>query len=401
MNILFLAHRIPYPPNKGDKLRAFNEIKFLSKNNAVDVCTLIDDPDDRQYVESLQTYCRNLETVYIHSKPKKILSLTSLLSATKTCTESYFYSKDLQKKIDTLIAKNSYDVIFLYCSSMKSYIGDDISIPIVIDFVDIDSDKWLQYAKYARWPVSVVYRQEGKKLARLERKILKEVEASFFVTDLEVRLFASNEERLTVHGIANGIDFSFFNRDKTPDNQDLADRKYICFTGAMDYFPNEDGVEYFVQSILPKIWKQEPELEFLIVGRNPTPRVQKLACHEKITVTGPVDDIRPYIKHSLCAVTPLRMARGIQNKILEAMAMGIPVVATSNAHEGLMMRNGKDMWVEDDSAVFAQHVIDLVRDQDTRQKMVAAAFGVLKKWYDWSTNLARMEKILSDVIERS
>ena len=398
MNILFLAHRIPYPPNKGDKLRAFNEIKYLGKNNAVDVCTLIDDPRDTQYIEPLSRYCRRLETAQINAKFKKALSLFSLFSTAKTCTESYFYSRELQDKVNRLLENNAYDVIFLYCSSMKSYIPDDCSIPVAIDFVDIDSDKWLQYARYARFPVNIVYNQEGKKLAKLEQRILQQVKASFFVTDLEVQLFSKDNPK--VYGIPNGIDFAFFDPAITPDNQELKAKRYLCFTGAMDYFPNEDGVEYFVQSILPIIWKREPKLEFFIVGRNPTQRVCRLADDPRITVTGSVDDIRPYIKHALVAVTPLRMARGIQNKILEAMAMDVPVVASSNAHEGLLMQNGRDMWVDDEPDSFACHVLELVRNPDARHRYIASAAQVLKNHYDWSKNLSRMEKILSDITNK-
>ncbi len=395
MKILYLAHRIPYPPDKGDKIRAYHEIKFFAGRHSVDVCCLMDDTEDKKFIAPLSKICRNLEVVYIPARLKKLLSLRSVFYPRKTCTELYFYSRKLQDKINNLIKKNSYDLIFVYCSSMMAYVDNHIkSIPAVIDFVDIDSDKWLQYAKYASLPLNMLYSLEGRKLARLERSILRKVKASFLVTERESEFFAEFEGGDRVFAVPNGIDFSFFNADKVASVRELEKERYISFTGAMDYFPNEDGVLYFCQNILPLIWRKIPDLKFYIIGRNPTVAVEKLADDKRIVVTGSVDDVRPYLKHSQLAAIPLRMARGIQNKILEAMAMGLPVVTTSNAFEGLALDPGRDLIVHDQPHKFADAVVELLSDTQAREELVDNARKVLVEKYDWSRNLTIMHDIL-------
>lgn len=395
MNILFLAHRIPYPPDKGDKIRAYNEILHFSKKHSVDVCCLVDDPADRKYIDPLRRMCRSLELVEINAKIKKICSLVSLLHPSCSCTEVFFHNAPLQKKIDALLNTNKYDLIFLYCSSMERYVRTVTNIPIVIDFVDIDSEKWRQYSQRASFPKSLLFAEEARKLARLEHRIASRVKASFLVTEKEVEFFNGNP---TVHAIPNGLDTVFFDPAATVNDPHLQDQYYVEFTGAMDYFPNEDGVVWFCSEILPLIHEKKNDVQFYIVGRNPTDRVRQLAG-EHVVVTGGVDDIRPYIKHAQLAVIPLRMARGIQNKILEAISMGQAVVCTSTAFEGLQFQPGRDIIVEDDPARFAKATLELLGDADRRTQMVASAQKVLKQHYSWSSNLDRMEQIIVDILK--
>ncbi|MCD6459377.1 TIGR03087 family PEP-CTERM/XrtA system glycosyltransferase [bacterium] len=395
MNILFLAHRIPYPPNKGDKIRAFHEISYLNKNHNVDLCTLIDDKNDFQYVETLRKHCRNLEYCVINSKLKKIFSLFSVLTCNKTCTEKYFWSPSLFLKCKKLILKNKYDIIFIYCSSMAKYVQHySDKIPCVIDFVDIDSNKWLQYSKFAKFPLNFLYSLESKKLAVLEKTILSWVKASFLVTEREVIFFAGLNSKNNIYAIPNGIDNKFFDPSKTSDLSNLQTQPYICFTGAMDYFPNEDGVVFFAEKIFPRISEKYPKLKFFIVGRNPAAAVEKLTVNPNIIVTGSVDDIRPYLKQAKLAVIPLRMARGIQNKILESVSMGLPVVTTSIAYEGLNLKKGLDIIVEDDPLKFADQVISLLQDKNKRKQISLNAKQCLMKSYGWNANLKKMEEIL-------
>ncbi len=390
MNILFLAHRIPYPPDKGDKIRAYNEIKYFAAHHTVDVCCLLDDPADEKYIEPLSKMCRRLEVVKINAVLKKALSLSSLLNPKVSCTEIYFYDTRLQKAVNRLIAENTYDLIFIYCSSMDKYVRRVKNVPAVIDFVDIDSDKWMQYAKHAPFPKNIVFKIEGQKLARLEHAIAERVKASFLVTEKEVEFFGGNQ---TVHSVPNGIDTVFFDPAKTPADPKLQSERYVEFTGAMDYFPNEDGVVFFCEEILPHIHKTDPDLKFYIVGRNPTDKVKALAS-DHVVVTGGVTDIRPYIKYAQLAVTPLRMARGIQNKILEAAAMGQAVVTTSQAHEGLAFEPGRDIIVEDDPKRFAQAVVGLLNNPEKRSEIASSALKMLKKHYSWEANLSVMDSII-------
>lgn len=400
MKILYLAHRIPYPPNKGDKIRAFNEIRYLHRNHTVDVCCLIDNPRDKQYVEPLRKYCRTLSYATINAKIKKLYSVLSIPFSNKTCTEIYFHSALLQQQIDDLIEQNNYDLIFIYCSSMASYVRDKTDIAKVIDFVDIDSDKWIQYSSYAPFPLKWLFRREGRILAELEHQLLSETDASFLVTEREARFFAHLDNGHKVVAIPNGIDREFFNPNATPDDPKLREELYVCFTGAMDYFPNEDGVLFFYDKIFPLVRTIVPNLKFYIVGSNPTPRLQKLAEDSSVVVTGTVDDIRPYLKHAQLAVIPLRMARGIQNKILEAVSMGIPVVTTTNAAEGLTLKPGTDFIVEDDPESFANQAIDLLNNPDQQRDLVQSGQKQLDLQYDWNRNLKSMEQVLEGVVNK-
>lgn len=399
MNILYLAHRIPYPPDKGDKIRAFHQIKFFAQRHELDVCSLVDDPRDKKYIEPLRNMCRTLKIAEIPARWKKLFSLRSVFSSRTTCTELYFYSQKLQKEIDELIRNTKYDLIFLYCSSMSAYVRKIEHIPVVIDFVDIDSDKWMQYAKYAPLPLNILYSMEGKKLAQLEKNILKKVKAGFLVTEKETEFFSGFDGGNAVHAVANGIDISFFDVKKTPERPELQKEFYISFTGAMDYFPNEDGVVYFCEQVFPLIRAKIPDIKFYIIGRNPTPRVEKLAQDPHVIVTGGVDDVRPYLRYSQLGVIPLRMARGIQNKILEAIAMGLAVVATSNAFEGLSLIPGRDIIVADDLQKIADGVIDLLKNKSKRDAIQKSAQKILREKYDWTTNLIRMETILQEVVK--
>lgn len=397
MRILYLAHRIPYPPNKGDKLRAFNEIKFFAKHHTIDLFTLYDDPDDAKYINSLKEYCENVEAEFIHPSLKKIMSLLTLLSSEKSCTEYYFYSRKLHKILRQYVNKKNYDLAFLYCSSMYQYIDSKWNIPLAIDFVDVDSDKWIQYSKYASFPKNKIFETEGKKISILENRILKKADTSFIVTQKEADFLLRLNNDRKVYAVPNGIDFEFFNPDKVPDNPGLANQDYIVFTGAMDYFPNEDGVRYFYQNIFPAIKKEFPKIMFYIVGRNPGENVKQLSSDINVIVTGSVDDIRPYLKHAKLAVVPLRMARGIQNKILEAAAMRIPVVASPNAHEGLELVPGEEIIVKNDPAQFAESVIRLLKSADEQNKLAGNALKKLQEKYNWMKNLAIMERIITDI----
>lgn len=395
MRILYLSHRIPYPPNKGDKLRAFNEIKFLSKNHKIDLFTLYDDLSDAKYIEHLKGFCANVEAEFIQPAIKKIFSLSTLFFSKRSCTEYYFYSRKLHEIVCRNVTEKKYDLIFLYCSSMYQYIDTRWKIPVVIDFVDVDSDKWIQYSRYASFPKNKIFKIEGGKISSLENEILKNADASFIVTQKEADFLQKSNPDSKVYAVPNGIDFDFFDSMKVPPNPELAKQDYIVFTGAMDYFPNEDGVIYFYKEIFPAIKKEFPAIKFFIVGRNPGEKVIQLSENKDVVVTGAVDDIRPYIKHAKIAVVPLRMARGIQNKILEAAAMGVAVICTSVAHEGLELIPDHEIIVEDNPAEFASQTINLLQKDSERNRIAVNALKKLHQKYDWPKNLEFMEKIIA------
>lgn len=396
MNILFLSQRVPYPPNKGDKLRSFNEIKFLSQRHDISLVCLADNDQDLQYEGELKQYCHSVDIVFRPIFRAKLRSLFYLLS-TVPLTLPYFYSKKLRSIVHQRLQERRYDLIFVYCSSMAQYVDHIRDIPKVIDFVDVDSEKWAQYVRHTRFPATYVYRAESKRLRKYEKCIAETFQHCFFVSEKEVEDFRSLVSPCpTITPILNGVDCDFFRPSPEP-----YDSTSLVFTGAMDYFANVKAILYFSNEILPFIQKAVPDVKLYVIGSNPSADILKLGeNHPNIIVTGYVDRVQPYVSKSAVFVAPMRIARGVQNKILEAMAMGVSVVTTSLGFEGITAGPGKDIFVEDQPDRFAQQVIQLMTDPELRKKISANARRTIEEQYDWEKNLEELEHILLEVTKR-
>ena len=419
MKILYLAHRIPYPPNKGDKIRSFNEIKYLSRRHEIHLACLADNPKDLKYECDLKKYCKTTNVIFINPKLAKLKSTIRLFS-TKPLSICYFYSKRLQKAIDHLLSTHHFDCIFCFSSPMAEYIfrskflvsgfqklgfNKNINRPEtsnqqpatkIMDFVDVDSDKWAQYAQYVRFPQSWIYRLESRKLARYEKKVAETFDHSIFVTGSEVKIFKDQNPHIkNITAIPNGVDLDYFSPRFCQKPETSLQQPVIVFTGAMDYFANIDGVVWFTKEILPLIKKEIPEIRFYIVGSNPTKEVLSLSDNNNVTVTGYVPDTREYLGKATVVVVPLRIARGIQNKILEAMAMGIPVVTTPQAFEGIEAQPGRDLILGENAEKIAEGVIKLIREASLRKSLGDNARRVIENNYSWTKNLEKLDRILA------
>jgi glycosyltransferase involved in cell wall biosynthesis len=292
-----------------------------------------------------------------------------------------------------------------------------------MDFVDVDSDKWAQYAKYTSFPKSWIYALEGRRLGDYERNVAESFEHSIFVTEAERRIFQhKNPQIKNVSVVSNGVDLDYFSpsylyqestidqglstkeRGSSTNDQEpstinhrptsIDHRPVIVFTGAMDYYANIDGVVWFTKEVLPLIKKEIPDVQFYIVGSNPTKEVIELSGNNGVTVTGFVPDTREYLRRATVAVVPLRIARGIQNKILEAMAMGLPVVATPQAFEGADALPGRDLILEESAEGFSRQTLELIVGADLRKRLGASGRRAVEKNYRWGWNLARLDEIL-------
>ena len=409
MNILYLCHRIPYPPNKGDKIRSFNEVKYLSKKHKIYLAFLIDDEKDLPYVNELKKYCETIDYDFIRPGWQKIKSLPYLLSR-KPFTVPYFYSKKLQKAVDYRLSTIKFDAIFAFSSPMAEYVFKSKIFPLpngergrvrggypklIIDFVDVDSDKWRMYAEYSKFPKTLIYKNEWKSLMAYEKKIGKAFDISIFVSDAEVKLFKSFAPDVNAISIPNGVDLSYFSNttNKTIRSNEQKDFN-ILFTGAMDYFPNEDGVLYFYYKIWPIIKDKLPQSRFYIVGGNPSKKLKMITEKDKdVLLTGYVDDVRQYAWKADVFVAPLRIARGIQNKILEAMAAGLPVVATPQAAQGISLNGDTFLFIEESGLKFAERTIECAEkrlsDNDIEKRE-----SMLRQEYNWEANLVKFETLL-------
>lgn len=403
MHILYLCHRIPYPPNKGDKIRSFNEIQYLARKHTVDLVTLADDPADLAYAKDLETYCRTIRVFLLNKKTALINGGLSLVSG-KSITQGYFYKKIFQKAVDTLTTKTRYDMLICFSSPMARYVFQAAKNPLnlartlLMDFCDLDSDKWLQYAKKKPFPVNLLYRLEAARLLAFEKKINRSFHKSVFVSQKEADLFVkvfSEAANITV--IPNGVDHWYFTSDPKPGCQydipdsNNGDRPVIAFFGAMDYYANVDGACWFARQILPAIRQKIPDVLFYIVGSSPAPELTGLAAaHASIRVTGFVEDIRPWYSRARVCVIPLRIARGVQNKVLEAMSMEKAIVTTPAAVQGIVLPQDPPLAITNDPDRFASHVITLLQNTLRRRTMGRAARQHIIEHFNWDRNMKQL-----------
>jgi sugar transferase (PEP-CTERM/EpsH1 system associated) len=393
-NILYLVHRLPYPPNKGDKVRSYHLLKHLARRHRVFLGTFIDDPDDEVHVAAVRALCADLKVTRLHPRRARVASLNALL-ADEPLTLRYYRSAAMSDWVDQLCSANHIDAAVIFSSAMAQYVEDFQRLPTLVDFVDVDSAKWTQYAPRHRWPLSWLYRREGRLLLDYERRIAARSTRSFFVTENEAALFCEQapECRVRVEAMCNGVDADYFAPDPARASPYLPDELPVVFTGAMDYLPNVDAVTWFNQEVLPGILKRWPRARFHIVGRSPTPAVLALAG-DRVMVSGTVPDVRPYLQHAAVVVAPLRIARGIQNKILEAMAMSRPVIASAECAAAVDAEKGTELLT---AASPAEYLTELGRVFDSAEAAVSigqAARRRVVEHYSWDAHLAAIDRYL-------
>ncbi|WP_282810151.1 TIGR03087 family PEP-CTERM/XrtA system glycosyltransferase [Thauera humireducens] len=399
--VLYLVHRIPYPPNKGDKVRSFNILRQLARTRRVFLGTFVDHPDDRQHVARLGEWCEDVCAVELDPRFGRIKSLRGLLTG-EALSLPYYRSARLAQWVRTTVAQHGITQAVAFSGPMAQYLDVPGLQRRIVDFCDVDSAKWTQYAADRPWPMSWLYRREGEHLLAFERKAAMDSDASLFVTEAEAALFirSAPEARERTQVMQNGVDADYFSPANGGESPYPAGGPVIVFSGAMDYWPNIDAVTWFATELLPQIRCSVPEARFWIVGMNPAPAVQALAG-EGITVTGTVPDVRPYIAHADVVVAPLRIARGIQNKVLEAMAMARPVVVSAEAAVGLSARKGEDCEIAQNGEEAVRMVTRLLQDPDVGCAMGAAARRCVVENYSWQAHLARLDVLAKDALPRA
>jgi sugar transferase (PEP-CTERM/EpsH1 system associated) len=378
--LLFLCHRIPFPPNKGDKIRSFNILKKLSEQYDVHLGCFIDDPFDKQYIAGLNQYTASIFHLDQHKTVAKIKGLKGFLM-NKPITMPYYFDKRMQQWTNRIIAQHKIAKVFIYSSSMAQYVQeksaqgkgnsqvDEYSaLERVIDFVDVDSDKWRQYANKKTGIAKWFFNREYRLLAREENTICAQFTHSLFVSPDEAQLFRDNQpqaQQAKVHGLLNGVDVNFFNPEVSFAEENLVPNvPFISFTGAMDYWANVDAVLWFVEHVWPLILAKQPDVVFCIVGGNPSSEVKALVKNNiGIVVTGRVHDVRPFIDKAQCVVAPLQIARGIQNKVLEAMSLNKAIVVTTMAIEGINAEQSEGVIITDDKRIYAEACLNLINEQ--------------------------------------
>ncbi len=389
-DLLFLAHRIPFPPDKGDKIRAWHLLEHLAKTHRIHLGAFIDDPDDWRYAEKMRALCASTFLVGIDPRWGKLRALGGLLTG-DPLTLPFYRHAGMQQWVDARLAEGVTRVM-AYSSAMARFVMQHASARRIMDFVDIDSDKWRQYAATKTWPLSWLYQRESEKLLAWERRVAAEFDASLFVSATEATDFQAlaPESAGKVGYFHNGVDAEYFSPERDYPIPYSGAGQTLVFTGAMDYWPNIDAVLWFANEVMPLLRARMPDCQFAIVGSKPSSEVKELAEQADIQVTGRVEDVRPYLAHARVVVAPLRIARGIQNKVLEGMAMAKPVVATSQALEGITAQPGREIFLADDAVAMAA-AIQAASNQAGLGN--AARLRVLND-FSWARNLARVDQLL-------
>ena len=393
-SLLFLSHRLPYPPNKGDKVRSYHFFRHLGERYRLHLGTFIDDPADEQHLDAVRALCASAHVEPLAPWTKRLRGATGLFTG-EAMTLPCYRSAPLARWVREVVGGEGITRAFAFSSAMAQYALDLPGMRTVVDFVDVDSAKWDAYARRRAWPVAPLFRREAQRLLASERAIAARAEASIFVTDEEADLFrtAAPESAARVVAIGNGVDTGYFSPEHAFASPFGDAERAIVFTGAMDYWPNIDAVLWFAHEALPIVRAHDPAARFYVVGMNPDPAVRALAGDASVVVTGRVDDVRPYLHHARVVVAPLRVARGIQNKVLEAMAMAKPVVVTPAAASALPAKDGVEVAIAADAASMAADVLALMDGAHARQMGQLARARVLAECA-WSESYERLDRLL-------
>lgn len=391
-NILYLVHRMPYPPNKGDKVRSYHLLRHLQRDHRVFLGTFIDDVEDTAHVAALQSLCPDLYIAQLSPRSTKVLSARGLLTG-RSLSETYYRHAGLQRWVRQVQSEHQIDASVVFSGVMAQFATPLLpQVPMLVDFVDVDSTKWAQYAPNHRWPMSWLYRREGARLLAYEREVARQARQSFFVTPNEAALFQSLAPEVAdrVQAIGNGVNADYFCPQVDSQSPFAPDEVPVVFTGAMDYWPNIDGVCWFVEEVLPSLAKRWPQLRFYIVGRNPTVQVKALAG-PRVVVTGTVPDVRGYLQHAAAVVAPLRVARGLQNKILEAMAMEKPVVTVPSCADAIGAGFEFGVVRAASAQEFVQALDLLLQSPEQTAELGRAARQFVLKHFSWEAHLSALD----------
>jgi polysaccharide biosynthesis protein PslH len=390
MRIFFVAQRVPFPPDRGDKITTFNEIRHLARTHEVHVFCLADGEPDLDNVPGLLDYATTVTAVPVKKWRSRARALRALVSD-DALSVAAFNETALHEAIKRKYQELRPDLIMVYSCNVAQFAEHFPQTGRVMQFAELDSMKWGQYAASSSLCLRWVYRIEQRRLFAYERRIAASFDHSLVCTPVEYHEF----DRLIPHTpltvVGNGVDLDYFQST----GSSLKTRESMIFTGVMDYWPNVDAVSQFCNEILPLVRQEVPQAELTICGRRPSSAVRRLARRPGVSVTGGVPDTRPYLDAAKVFVAPLRLTRGIQNKLLEAMAMGLPVVTSSTAWRATALPDGDGIIAADDPKEFAARIVNLLRDTNYRIDMGRRARAAVEAHYRWDTQFAQLDGVIA------
>ena len=394
MKVLYLCHRFPYPPKRGGKIRPFNMIRHLSASHDVHVVSLVRSELEAKEGEGLAQYCRHYEMGRVRN-PVQVLRMIGRLPTPTPSSMGFFYSPQVERSVRETVAAQTFDLIFVHCSSVAQYVEGVRGIPKILDFGDMDSQKWLDYARFKPFPLSLGYRLEGLKLQREEKRLASRFDLCTATTRAEWETLESYGTRVPSDWFPNGVDSEYF-----APSDEAYEPDTIAFVGRMDYYPNQQCMFDFCASTLPLLRARRSSLKLLIVGADPSPAVQRLGKLPGVTVTGSVPDVRPYLRRSALMVAPLNIARGTQNKILEAMATGIPVVTSPVAAGGVDASAPAHFLVASTPEEYASAILQVIEDPVERRRLALAGRARMLSHHGWEGSMQRLDGIIERCLSK-
>lgn len=389
--VLYLVHRVPYPPDKGDRIRNFHILSWLARRASVHLACLADEYVDQQSVGMLEKLADRVAVVRQRAGSRWGRALWSFAQGS-TISEGAFHSSELCNLVQRWVGDTRYHVALASASSLAPYLRlkELESVPAVVDFVDVDSQKWLDYASACNGPRAWLYRIEGERLRRLENETTDWARGALLVSEAETNLFRQTCNASNVHTVPNGVDMKYFH----PSEAEVETGQTCVFVGALDYRPNIDGACWFCRQAWPEILRRHPAARLLLVGRCPVPEVRRLADLPGVEVVGQVPDVRPYVQQATVVVVPLRLARGIQNKVLEAMAMGKATVASPQALAGLRARGSVPVVTASTAPEWIESVTRLLDDPAERRRLGREGRHYVEEFRHCDRSLEPLESIL-------
>ena len=415
MRILFLCLRCPYPPQRGDRIRSYNFIKQLSERHDITLVFFAESESDIEAVKHLQPFCERVEWVKFSPSFASIHTAIHCLSRIPLQVH-YWYSPQMQRKINQLLAEENFQLIHAQLFRMGQYVIKTEGIAKVLDLCDSLALNLSRRAELDCTPKRFLVKLEEKRVRRYEVEIMKAFDSGTVVAHFDRDYLLNQDNSLNLSVVPMGVDLKYFQPLKVNNDsngadvtekqnmtltvqEDFADdrSKNLLFTGTMNYFPNSDAVIYFCNNVFPLIQKRYPDATFYIVGNHPTEQIRRLSDQKGVVVTGYVPDIRPYFEKASVFVAPLRAGSGIQTKNLEAMAMGIPIVTTSIGAMGLEAETDTELLIADTPETFAERVIHLIENPDIRQNLANAGRKRVEASYDWQVLVNRLEQVYDQI----
>ncbi len=377
MRVIVLTHRLPYPPDKGERIRSFHWLRALASAHHVDLLTLSDQTVPAQYLDTLEDMVDN---VYVIPRRRWLAPwrLAWSLVRGRSFTEGVFHSRRFRNVFAQLVRDGNYDACLAVCSGVGAYLPDEsVFKRLIVDLVDVDSEKWRLFAQSHHGLLRWIYLREAVKIAELEADLTRRADVTVLVSEDECQLLEATVPGSRPEAIPNGVDTTLF---APHDDQPALDS--LVFVGQMDYFPNVDAVTWFAETVWPEIHARWPELAWRIVGRKPTKAVRALGRLANVTVTGEVEDTRPYMKSAI-SIAPLRVACGLQNKVLEALACGCPVVVSPSAARGLALHEQHELLLADEPAEWVFAVKLLLADKTLASHLQTSGRRAVVERYNW------------------